>query len=716
MSSAQWEKLGTFLKQKHNSRGQKHVLQIEKHQRVPSKSLFYLLALILLVSPSVNQTVYGQVVTEWEKTMGGSDEDKAKSIVQTRDGGYIVAGHSKSSSGDVNGQKGGFDFWVVKMAMNGQIDWEKSLGGTRNDKANSILECEDGSYIVAGTSFSNDGSAVRDEAGKSGKADFWVIHLSEYGELLWQTRLGGSENERANSVSMGADGSIFVAGSTSSSDGDCAGNRHKGKEDFWLVKLDKTGKLVWQRASGSAGTDVANAVLATADGGCVFLGESDAATNGLYRNNGKNDIVLFKYDASGKKEWSKNYGGMEDDRGYDIKSITGGWYILTGSTASSDTDFSANAGATDAFAMKINSKGDLVWSKTYGGSLSETAYSIDVVPNVGYIIAGSTNSQDGMVKKAKGDKDIWVVKLDESGNAIWEKSLGGTAKDEAFSISQTFDAGYIVAGYTNSSNADVKDTKGFYDYWLIKLKEVPPRITAICYEDLNLNGTYEREEPLKFDQVLLLQPKAFYSFTDDTGNSIFYVEPAKYRLSCVPPEGYKITSEASEFQIEVEEDADIVRYFGLAKEDAKPPVEEVEEEPIVEEAPVVQQKALRKASDIECGKTLELSKLTFKPNSSSFTKEKSAKEYLEVLIDFLKSNDASIELYGHTDFLSKNKEWLHELSEQRVERVKELLVKKGIKEHRIKTKAFGGTLPIVKDKDNPSRGKNRRVEVKIECD
>ena len=673
-------------------------------------------------------SIAAQVVTEWEKTMGGSDNDKASSIAQTMDGGYIVAGSSKSTGGEITGNQGGFDFWVAKMAMNGQLDWEENFGGSGKDEAACVKECPDGSFVITGTTYSKDGHSISGENSKTNLADFLVVKVNVFGDLIWSKKLGGSKNEFARSVDVAEDGSIFLAGSAISGDGDL--NKNHGVEDAWVLKLDPQGKVLWQKAVGGKLIDEARSVVATKDGGCVVVGNSQSSDGDIRNNNGGNDVMVHKFNKAGSVEWTKNFGGSGEDVAEDVQICSDGNYIIVGHTSSKDGDVSSNEGAEDMWVIKVSRKGELIWENTIGGSKMDKALAIDIVPNVGFIVAGFSGSKNGAINKNNGGVDAWVLKLDGIGKLIWEKNLGGSATENAVSISQTFDAGYIVAGFTNSTDGDVKKHNGFWDYWIVKLKEVPPRVTAICYEDTNLNGLFEQSEPLKHNQVLLLRPKAFHSFSDPNGNSIFYVEPGKYKLNCVPPKGWELSSDSLEYNVTIEEDADVVRYFGFMPEGSIKPDEIPEkieaeeavdlvlkEEPaVLEKLEPVKHKTLRKSSDIECGKILELSKLTFRPNSSSFIKEKSARDYLELLTDFMKENPSSnIEVFGHTDFLSKNKDWLHELSEQRVERVKELLTKKGIDESRIKTKAFGGTLPIVKDKEDPNRSKNRRVEVEISC-
>jgi hypothetical protein len=168
---------------------------------------------------------------QWQKSLGGSDYDCAMSIQQTSDGGYIVAGVSLSIDGDVTGALGNYDYWVVKLDENSAIQWQRSLGGTNSDSANLIQQTSEGGYIVAGQSNSNN----EDVTGNHGNSDYWVVKLSGSGDIQWEKSLGGSDYEAARAIQQTTDGGYIVAGWSTSTDGDVTGNH--GNDDYWVVKL-----------------------------------------------------------------------------------------------------------------------------------------------------------------------------------------------------------------------------------------------------------------------------------------------------------------------------------------------------------------------------------------------------------------------------------------------------------------------------------------------
>jgi hypothetical protein len=274
-----------------------------------------------------------------------------------------------------------------------------------------VQQTIDGGYVVAGYSTSYDGDVVGNHPGVVSPAqDFWIIKLDPIGTLQWQKCLGGNIQERAYDIKQTSDYGFIIAGFCSSNNGDVTG--FHGNDDYWIVKLDSSGGLEWQKALGGTSVDRAQSVLQTPDGG----------------------------------------------------------YIAAGFTSSINGDVTDNHGSSsDYWIVKLNASGNIQWKKCYGSSGSEAAYSIAQTMDNGFVVAGIATANGGDVTGFHGSSDYWIVKLDSAGVLQWQQSYGGSASDDSHSVSQIIDGGFILSGSSNSVNGDVTGNHGDLDYWLVKL-------------------------------------------------------------------------------------------------------------------------------------------------------------------------------------------------------------------------------------------------------
>ncbi|GHV40442.1 hypothetical protein FACS1894187_21380 [Synergistales bacterium] len=430
---------------------------------------------------------------EWQRSLGGADFDLAWSIQQTFDGGYIVAGWSLSNDGDVSGNHGNLDYWIVKLKADGTIDWQKSLGGTIDDYVQSIQQTSDGGYIVAGYSQSNDG----DVSGNHGGYDYWIVKLKADGSIDWQKSLGGTNDDDAQSIQQTSDGGYIVAGYSQSNDNDVSGNHGGG--DYWIVKLNTNGSIAWEKSLGGTNGDMAQSIQQTSDGGYIVAGISTSNDDDVSVNHGGDDYWIVKLNANGSIAWEKSLGGTGYDFAYSIQQTSDGGYIVAGWSDSNDGDVSGHHGGVgyDYWIVKLNADGSIAWQKSLGGTGGDVAYSIQQMSDGGYIVAGSSGSNDGDVSGNQGGGDYWIVKLNANGSIAWEKSLGGTGGEAAQSIQQTSD-GYIVAGFSQSNDGDVSGNHGGVDYWIVKLK-APMKTVAKTLSEMpefyNANGVFTVQDP-----------------------------------------------------------------------------------------------------------------------------------------------------------------------------------------------------------------------------
>lgn len=422
-------------------------------------TLFFFLVLLFNGSKIYSQSPDIQ----WQKSIGGSLDDQSKLIRQTQDGGYIIAGSSRSNDGGITGNHGQLDCLIIKLDAVGNIQWQKSYGGNLSDVANSILQTPDGEYIFAGTTSSTNG----DVTGNHGSSDYWVVKLDQSGNIQWQKTYGGSGSDQATSISLTTDGGYIVAGDSSSNNGDVSGNH--GNYDFWVVKLNSTGDIQWQKSYGGSNHEYAGTIKQTLDNGYIMTGTTLSNNGDVTQNNGLRDYWVIKIDVSGNLQWQKSYGGSGFDEAFDVIQAQDGNYMVAGHAISSDGQVSDYKGSRDFWILKLDLSGNLLWQKTFGGSSIDGAFSINQTLDGGYIVGGYSQSTDGDVTVNFGNLDYWIVKTDSSGNLQWQKSLGGTLYDQLFSVQQTSDSGYVLVGNIISSDGNISSNNGMYDIWVVKL-------------------------------------------------------------------------------------------------------------------------------------------------------------------------------------------------------------------------------------------------------
>lgn len=432
--------------------------------------LFFLTNLLIInAQPSI----------QWQKSFGGSQSDGAFSICQTNDGGYVVTGYTESNDSDIAVFHGNQDYWILKLNNTGSIEWQKSLGGTDKDFSFSIQQTSDGGYIVAGQSISDD----IDISGNHGQEDFWIVKLNSFGNIQWQKSLGGSNNDYAYSIIQTMSGGYIVAGTTKSTDGDIS--FHHGtiaiQYDYWVVNLDSAGTILWEKTLGGGSNDLAECVIQTTDSGFVIAGRSSSNDGEVTNHHGTtqySDLWIVKLNNSGNLQWQKSLGGSLNDGAYSIQQTLDGGFIAGGTSTSSDGDVTLHYGSfvdNDIWIVKIDSVGNLIWEKTLGGTGTDWLHYIQQTNDGEYVLAGYTGSDDGDLMGLRGrgiDYDSWIVKLSNIGNMQWQKVMGGTKDDIARCVKQTNDNGFIVSGSSGSSNGDLTKNNGKSDFWIVKLSSL----------------------------------------------------------------------------------------------------------------------------------------------------------------------------------------------------------------------------------------------------
>jgi hypothetical protein len=397
----------------------------------------------------------------WQKSFGGTASDYLLDAKITTDGGYIMVGNSRSNNGDVTNNHGDYDIWVVKTNAAGDLQWQKSYGGSAEDTVESVTETADG-YIIAGGTQSNNGDVI----GQHGGVDAWFLKINFLGEMQWQKTLGTTDNEKGFGIIPTTDGGYIAVAQTPITPGTFMYR-------YWIIKMDSQGGIAWEKKYGGLShSGIPHDVIET-DNGYLIIGESNAGDGDVLFHHGPNttaDVWVFKLSLSGEIEWQKSFGGALSERGRDVKRTNDGGYIFTTLyCASSDGDLTGNNGMDDIWIVKLDSLGNIDWQKNIGGSGIDFGLHLTQTADSGYLLAGFTTSNDLDVSGNHGSCDAWLVKLDHSGSILWKKTYGGTSCDYAYYAQPTGDGGFVMIGVNSSSDGDTTQTHGAEDFWLVKL-------------------------------------------------------------------------------------------------------------------------------------------------------------------------------------------------------------------------------------------------------
>ncbi|MDI6839472.1 MAG: T9SS type A sorting domain-containing protein [bacterium] len=347
------------------------------------------------------------VFASWEKTYGGTKDECGRAVKQTTDGGYIIAGYTRSYGA------GFYDVYLIKTNSAGDTSWTRTYGGADFDFGWSVIQTTTGEYITVGELYN-----------ESTKDDIYLIKTGSAGNTSWTRTYGGTEYDEGRSVDT-TSGGYIIAGYTKS-----FGIGTPDYYNVYLIKTNSDGDTIWTRTYGGSGSDRGYSVKQTSDGGYIIAG----ATNS-YGASGYN-VYLIKTDSDGNTSWEKVFGGDGNDHGRSVAQTSDGGYIIAGYTDSYGAGY-------DVYLIKTNSAGDTTWTRTYGGSGDDRGYSVVQTTDGGYIIAGCTKS---FGIGTPDSSNVYLIKTKPNGDTSWTRTYGGTGNDYGYSVAQTLDGGYIITG------------------------------------------------------------------------------------------------------------------------------------------------------------------------------------------------------------------------------------------------------------------------------
>jgi hypothetical protein len=408
----------------------------------------------------------------WERSFGGSDYEYITQLQQTPDGGYILGGQSRSGA---DGNKtstnyGLYDIWIVRINAQGRKLWERSFGGSGDDGLSTIALCTDGGFIVGGISDSP--PSGNKTSPNYGSFDYWMLRLDASGNRLWERTFGGSERDFLGGMAQTTDGGFTVVGDSRSG---ISGNKaspnlgYAGSSDLWVLRLDANGQTLWERTFGDNDNDSGGGVQPTSDGGFMITGQTSAGALGLY------DGWLLRLDGDGNKLWERTYGGDQHEAFWGLVPTTEGGFFIGGSSTSppGGNKTSAAFGGPDYWVLRVNATGDVLWQQTFGGNAEEYLTALRLTPDGGIVFGGSSQSPASGNKRTphSGQRDWWVVRLAADGRELWQRTFGGSHDDEFHDIAPTADGGFILGGNSDSTDGDKRspDFGGHGDFWIVKL-------------------------------------------------------------------------------------------------------------------------------------------------------------------------------------------------------------------------------------------------------
>ena len=343
------------------------------------------------------------------KTYGGSGGDVATDLIATQDGGFLLGGYSMSKDGDASKNEGFHDTWFVKTNASGGIEWEKSYGFAGHDHSYSVLETADGGYFSAGFLDVTASGGAGNENVKHGVGEFWGQKLDATGNLQWRNYFGGSNNDRSYKAIQTPDAGFLLVGFTESDDFDISSPH--GSYDIWLVKLNSTGSLVWERSFGGSGVDIAHDALMLPNGDFLIVGQTNSSDGDISDANGDFDAFAMRVSAEGTLIWQQNYGSTDFEFAQSITLGPSNTFFVTGNTRSADITPSGNAGNNDIWAFQITDEGDLRWQQTWGGSGIDLGVDAVFSQDQFLYIIGSTDSPSLLSTTTLGNDDLLILRL-----------------------------------------------------------------------------------------------------------------------------------------------------------------------------------------------------------------------------------------------------------------------------------------------------------------
>ncbi len=442
------------------------------------KRLILLLSLIQISSMLLSQEL--EIV--FQQCYGGMLWESPRTVLKNSQSNneIVVFGGTYSNNGNVSYNHGKNDFWLFETNASGQIIWEQTYGGSDEEYTAQMLRTPDGGFLMFGETYSQDGDVG---CNHSSNGDWWLVKTDSLGNKEWTRCLGGTHKEIAGQIKYAHDGGYILVGTTGSVDGDIALNH--GMYDVWVVKIDWDGNILWERTFGGTSNDAGYTANLTSDGGYI-IGASVSLWNGEFSCRDdlpfqQSGGWLLKLDSLGYLEWWKCYGGSNSTSLIDVLQTADGGYVFLGNTDSNDGDVNCfhgvpgNGNWSDMWVVKVDILGQIEWQRCLGGTGYDVPRIIRPLDDGGYIVGGNTTSQDGDAlcnESLQGGHTVILHRLSQSGELLWTKCLGSPVDNSLFAMHVFSPTHYLLGATARSNGIDVNCTlKGETDIWLVEIMD-----------------------------------------------------------------------------------------------------------------------------------------------------------------------------------------------------------------------------------------------------
>lgn len=523
---------------------------------------------LALLAFMIHVYAFSQPVLGPQKTFGGSDYDEIRKLCLTKDGGYVVAGlsYSNASGEKTENSRGGQDYWVLKLSRTGKIEWQKTIGGNGDDYCKSIIQTTDGGYAVVGDSRSDISGEKTDYC--RGSSDIWLVKLDSVGNIQWDKTYGGSGTEFIDNIVQDKDGNYILAASSDSYISGEKSEDSRGSWDMWVVKADVNGNKLWDKTIGGNDYDFCSPIGITQDGGLILVGFSGSNASGEKSQNcrGQSDYWVVKLNKNGNIQWDKTIGGSGDDYCRGLVQAKDGYLLCGNSNSGISGEKTANSwGGYDFWVVKLDKKGNVKWDKTIGGLYDDDeVWSLDsTLDGQGYIFGGYSNSpiSGNKTEYSRGGFDYWIVKINKNGKVLWNKTIGGSDDEYLRSNIVEIEKNKFLTGgtsYSGISGDKASSSRGNADYWIVQLNDRTPTSLIIASSQnvdaagIAATGFKVYPNPVRDNLHVMVNNEAMLTLTNESGKIMLTKKVDKsdiINVAALPPGIYYLKNNTTnEFQ------------------------------------------------------------------------------------------------------------------------------------------------------------------------